>query len=174
MKKFFSALVLTAFSVVLAGCASYRWTSRVPEELRTVAVPVFENRSNVSELGPTVSQYVLREFQREGTFAIRRSGNSSLEVQGAIVSANTGAARFDRSYGMRGSEYRYTVVAEVALVNKDTGKILFEKRRYTAETTFLGAQDKLTGKHNAAERIAAELSRQIVDDVLSFPYNRIR
>ena len=24
----------------LAGCASYRWTSSVPEELRTVAVPV--------------------------------------------------------------------------------------------------------------------------------------
>ena len=164
----FVALFLAAF----AGCASYRWTSSVPEELRTVAVPVFENRTSSAELGPIVTQYVLREFQREGTFSIRRTGDSALEVQGVIVKASRDAAAFDRGYGSRASEYRYTVTAEVSLINKDTGKVLLNNRRYVAETTFLTRDDLLTSQRNAATRIAQEFARQIVDDVTSFDYER--
>ena len=155
---------------VVACCANYRWTSGVPEELRTVAVPVFENRTSSSELGPIVTQYVLREFQREGTFKLRRTGDSALEVQGSIVKASRDPAAFNRGYGSRASEYRYTVVAEVSLINKDSGKVLLNNRRYVAETTFLTRGDLLTTQRDAAARIAQEFARQIVDDVTSFPY----
>ena len=160
------------FLAAFAGCSSYRWTSSVPEELRTVAVPVFENRTSSSELGPIVTQYTLREFQREGTFSIRRSGESALEVQGAIVKASRVVAAFDRSYGSRASEYRYMVTAEVSLINKDTGKVLMNNRRYVAETTFLTRGDLLTSQRDAAARIAQDFARQIVDDVTSFDYER--
>ena len=163
-----SSVVLSL--AALAGCASYRWTSSVPEELRTVAVPVFENRTSSAELGPIVTQYVLREFQREGTFSIRRSGDSALEVQGSIVKASRDPAAFNRGYGSRASEYRYTVTAEVSLINKDTGKALLNNRRYEAETTFLTRGDLLTTQRDAAARIAQEFARQIVDDVTAFPY----
>jgi hypothetical protein len=159
--------------VAVAGCANYRWTSRVPEELRTVAVPVFENRTMSAELGPVVTQCVLREFQREGTFKIRRSGDSSIEVQGALVSISHGALSYDRSYDNRGREFRYRVTAEVSIINKETGKVLQDNRRYTAETTFLAiGGDVLTARRDAAARIGVDLARQIVDDVTSWPYNK--
>ena len=161
---------LASVALLLVGCSSYRWTSNVPEELRTVAVPVFENRTSSAELGPIVTQYVLREFQREGTFSIRRSGDSALEVQGSIVKASRDPAAFNRGYGSRASEYRYTVTAEVSLINKDTGKVLLNNRRYMAETTFLTRGDLLTTQRDAAARIAQEFARQIVDDVTSFAY----
>ena len=161
---------LASVALLLVGCSSYRWTSNVPEELRTVAVPVFENRTSSAELGPIVTQYVLREFQREGTFSIRRSGDSALEVQGSIVKASRDPAAFNRGYGSRASEYRYTVTAEVSLINKDTGKVLLNNRRYMAETTFLTRGDLLTTQRDAAARIAQEFARQIVDDVAAFPY----
>jgi len=167
-----SRLTFLSLALLLAGCANYRWTSRVPEELRTVAVPIFENRTSATELGPVATQYVLREFQREGTFAIRRSGDSALEVQGTIVKASRDAAAFNRGYGSRASEYRYTVTAEVSLINKDTGKVLLNNRRYVAETTFLTRGDLLTTQRDASARIAQDLARQIVDDVTSYPYNR--
>ena len=160
------------FLAAFAGCSSYRWTSSVPEELRTVAVPVFENRTSSSELGPIITQYTLREFQREGTFSIRRSGESALEVQGSIVKASRAVAAFDRSYGSRASEYRYMVTAEVSLINKDTGKVLMNNRRYVAETTFLTRGDLLTSQRDAAARIAQDFARQIVDDVTSFDYGK--
>ena len=166
----------TGFAIILpvlaiCGCANYRWTSSVPEELRTVAVPVFENRTASAELGSIVSRYVLREFQREGTFTIRRSGGSSIEVQGSIVKAERHPVSFDRAYGSRADEYRYLVTAEVSIINKDAARVLQSNRHYTGETTFLVQGDLLTAQDNAAQRIAQDIARQIVDDVVSFPYD---
>ena len=64
------ALSLSAGLLLTCGCASYKFRSSVPEELRTMAVPVFENASGYPEIDAVVTQYVLREFQREGTFKI--------------------------------------------------------------------------------------------------------
>lgn len=171
MKRVCQGFALVLPVLALCGCANYSWTSHVPDELRTIAVPVFENRTMSAELGPIVSQYVLREFQREGTFSIRRSGASSIEVQGSIVKAERRPVSYDRAYGSRADEYRYLVTAEVSVINKDAGRVLQTSRRYTGETTFLVQGDLLTAQRNAAQRIAQDLARQIVDDVVSFPYD---
>lgn len=73
---------------------------------------------------------------------------------------------------MRAGEYRYYVTAEVSIVNKDSGKVLQDARKYVAETTFMVQGDLMTGQRDAAQRIAADLARQIVDDVVSYPYNK--
>ena len=172
MKRVCKGFALVLPVLAICGCANYRWTSSVPEEMRTIAVPVFENRTMSAELGPIVSQYVLREFQREGTFSIRRSGASSIEVQGSIVKAERRPVSYDRAYGSRADEYRYLVTAEVSIINKDAGRVLQANRRYTGETTFLVQGDLLTAQRNAAQRIAQDLARQIVDDVVSYPYDR--
>ena len=167
-------LLLLVPALILSGCGvNYRWTSRVPEEIRTVAVPAFSNQSGAAELGAITTQYTLREFQREGTFSIRRAGDSSIEVQGSIVSAERRPVSFMRGYGMRAGEYRYYVTAEVSIIDKDRGKVLQNNRKYKAETTFMTqGGDLLTGQRDAAQRIAAALARQIVDDVVSYPYNK--
>ena len=167
-----AAAALSALAM-LCGCGTdYAWRPSVPSGMRTVAVPTFRNESDLQEAGAMASRQLLREFQREGTFAIRRTGNSSLEVQGVIVKASRDPAAFNRGYGSRASEYRYTVTAEVSLINKDTGKVLLNNRRYVAETTFLTRGDLLTTQRDAAARIAQEFARQIVDDVTSFDYGK--
>jgi hypothetical protein len=72
--------------------------------MRTVSVPTFRNESDVVEIGAVATRQVLREFQREGTFSIRRSGSSALEVQGSIVKASRDPAAFNRGYGSRARE----------------------------------------------------------------------
>ena len=61
------ALSFAAALIFSAGCSTYRFRSPVPEELRTIAVPVFENASGFPEIDAVVTQYVLRELQHEGT-----------------------------------------------------------------------------------------------------------
>lgn len=159
-------------AVWVCGCADYRWTSSVPEELRTVAVPEFQNQSRLAELGPVTTQYTLREFQREGTFAIRRSGDSSIEVQGIIKKVEFKPVAYARGYRMRAGEYRCFATLEASLIDKDKGKVLLENRSYTAETTIAVQNDLLTAQRNAVPRLAAEFARQIVDDALNYPYGK--
>ena len=154
------------------GCANYRWTSRVPEELRTVAVPVFQNKTKVAEIGPMTTQYTLREFQREGTFAIRRSGDSSIEVQGVVTAVDFKPISYTRGYGMRAGEYRAVATVEISIINKDKGTVLVSNRPCKAETTVSVQGDNLTAQRNAVPRLSAEIARQVVDAVVSYPYNR--
>ena len=85
--RVFALSLAFAAASLLCGCASYTWRSAVPENLRTVAVSVFENRTMAAELGPVATRAVRREFEREGTFKLRRTGDAAIEVQGAIVKA---------------------------------------------------------------------------------------
>ena len=144
----------------------------MPEEIRTVAVPEFQNSTNLAELGPITTQYTLREFQREGTFSIRRSGDSSIEVQGRVTKVDFRPIAFDRGHGMRAGEYRCFATIEVTVLDKDRSKVLLAKRVHKAETTITVQGDLLTARRNCVPRLAAEFARQIVDDVLSYPYNR--
>jgi len=161
--------LIIAWSVMLAGCASYRVTPDVPEELRTIAVAVFENETGYPEVSTIVTQYAIREFQREGTMKIKSWNNedSSLKLQGVVKRGETTPVRFDRSYGSRAAEYRYTLIAEITLVERSTGKLLLDAVRVSGTTTFLTYDDMLTGMQNAYPRIAKELSRAIVDTVLA-------
>ena len=154
---------------LLTGCASYRVTSDVPEELRTITVPVFENETGYPEVSATVTQYVLREFQREGTMKIKpwEGESASLRLLGTVKHGEMHPIRFDRAYGSRASEYRYTLVAEITLVERSTGRLLLDAVQVHGTTTFLTYDDMLTGMQNAYPRIAKELSRAVVDTVLA-------
>ena len=160
-------LTLAAGLLFSAGCASYRFKSSVPEELRTISVPVFENASGFPEIDAVVTEYVLREFQREGTFKIKDVENSSFKLLGKLVKSKTHGINFDRNYGERTSEYRYSLEAEITLVERSTGKLLIDGMRVKANTTFLTHGDMLTGLQDAYPRIAKELPRSIVDAVLA-------
>ncbi|MBO5940069.1 MAG: hypothetical protein J6R18_02590 [Kiritimatiellae bacterium] len=167
--KYLFATIMAAMAVFVSGCANYKWGTSVPEEYRKVAVPVFENLTEVSELGPVVAQYTLREFQREGSYRIVKPEDAAIEIQGVLRSFTRDGIAYDRSRGMRASEYRYVVMADVSFIDKRTGKILLERNGIKGETTFLTYDDLLTGQKNAAFRIASDISRQIVNEALSLP-----
>ena len=170
MRTMFFPVALLA-SMLLSGCAGYTWGTSVPKEYRKVSVPVFENMTEVSEIGPIVTQYTLREFQREGSFKIVRPADAAIEVQGVLRSMDREGVAYDRGQGMRASEYRYVIVADVTFVDKKNGKVLLERKGIQGSTTFLTNDDLLTGQKNASFRIADDIARQIVNDALALPFS---
>lgn len=168
MRTLFSRHLLFSIAglALLSGCATYYVTSSVPEELRTISVPIFENKTGYPEFGVIATQYTLREIQREGTLSIAPLDSASLKLL-CSVNFEKHPVNFNRSYGSRASEYRYKLIASVTLVERSTGKLLLDNVRVEAGTTFLTHDDMLTGMQNAAPRISKELSRAIVDMILA-------
>jgi len=159
--------VLATVLFVAAGCSTYRFHSSVPDELRTIAVPVFENASGYPEIDAVVTQYVLREFQHEGTFKLKSLDKASLKLLGKLIRTDMTPLSYDRNYVSRAAEYRYSIEAEITLVERGTGKLLIDGMRVKASTTFLTHGDMLTGMQDSYPRAAKELSRAIVDAVLA-------
>lgn len=166
------AAIALAAALVSAGCASYTWKPSVPEDMRTVSVPTFRNESTVTGLGSAVARQVLREFQREGTYAIRTAGDSAIEVQGVVRDADSHSVAYARKTGERNREHRLTAVAVVSFIDKRSGRILVDNRKYSAQTSFLAGDDILTGERDASGRLAEDFARQIVDDALSLRFEQ--
>ena len=162
---------LLAVSAAVCGCSSsYSWRSSVPEEVRTVSVPTFRNESNVSEFGAVATRQLLREFQREGTFRIRTTGDSAIEIQGVIKSVSPSLAAYDRRSGGRIAGYDVSATAEISVIDKRSRKVLVDNRRYVARATFTAGQDKTTAVRDASGRLADDLAQQVVDDLLNLKW----
>lgn len=158
-------------AIFLGGCASeYSWTPMVPSEMRTVAVPTFRNESNVVELGSVMSREVLREFQREGTFVIKRSDDASLEVQGVVKGVAENGESYNRRAGYRTSAYELTAEVDISVIDRKNSRVLVDNRRYVARTTLTVMQDLSTAERDASGRLAVDLAHQVVDDVLNLKW----
>ncbi len=165
--------LLLALSLVgvLCGCgANYRWRPSVPAAMRTVAVPTFRNDSELQEIGAIAARQVLREFQREGTFKIRPAGDAALEIQGVARAVSSGTAAYDRRSGLRISGYELVGTFEVSVIDKRAGKVLADNREYTARAAYATGQDQTTAQRDASGRLAEDLARQVVDDVLNLKW----
>ncbi len=154
-----------------SGCATdYRWTLDVPEKMRSVAVPVFRNESAVVELGPVMTRETLREFQREGTFSIKRVDDAALEVQGIIRGVSVNGESYNRRSGFRTSAYEMTAEVLVSIIDHVSSRVLIDNRKYTARTTVTVMQDMSVAERDASGRLAGDLARQIVDDVTNLKW----
>ena len=164
-------LVLMVASALVCGCATdYSWRSSVPEAMRTVSVPTFRNESEVNELGAVASRQLLREFQREGTFKIRTTGDAALEIQGVVKSASCGMSAYDRRIRGRIAAYDCSATVEVSVIDKRNRKVLIDNRTYKAETPVTSGQDITTSMRDASGRLADDLARQVVNDVLNLKW----
>lgn len=168
MRKTFSVV---AVALTLCGCmTAYKWTSSVPEGMRTVSVPTFRNESDMTEIGNVTTRQILREIQREGTFKIARQADAAVEIQGVIKSASSGYSAGDRRSGSRLGEYLFTVVAVVSVIDRVNGRVLVNNRQYAASTTYVSNQDTMTAGRDASGRAAEDLALQIVDDLTSMQW----
>ena len=160
-----------AFALAFAGCATdYSWRSSVPVDARTVTVPTFRNESSVSEVGALASRQLLREFQREGTFKVRTSGEAAIEVQGVIKSVKPAMAAYNRRAGGRVAAYDLSATAEISVIDKRARKVLVDNRKYVANATFTAGQDRTTAIRDASGRLMDDLARQVVDDILNLKW----
>ncbi|MBQ0033312.1 MAG: hypothetical protein KBT68_11005 [bacterium] len=171
MKPLVVSCWLLAVSAAVCGCSSsYSWRPSVPEEVRTVSVPTFRNESNVSEFGAIATRQILREFQREGTFKIRMTGDSAVEIQGVIKSVSPSLAAYNRRQGGRIAGYDVSATAEISVIDKRNRKVLVDNRKYVANATFTAGQDRTTAIRDASGRLADDFARQVVDDLLNLKW----
>ena len=171
MKNRLSSIPTLLLSLALCGCAAeYAWRSAVPQEKRSVFVSTFRNESEVVELGAVASRQILRELQREGTFAVARAEEAALEVQGVVRSASDALGAYDRRSGLRVSAYDMTARVEITVIDCRTRKVLVDAKPYVARTTMTAGQDLTTARRDASGRLMDDLSRQVVDDLLNLKW----
>lgn len=154
--------------LALTGCGSsgYRFSDAYRTDVRTVAVPMFENATFAHGMEATLTDAIVKEIHRTTPWRVAPSDAADTTLSGAITAA-------DLRRLSRGSETGLVQESAVELTvtfewkRNATGEVLVARRNFRAAEPFVparGAQERIElGEHASAD----ELARTIVAELRS-------
>ena len=157
-------LFLAACGYHVAGTAS-----RIPPDVKTIAVPPFKNQSSTFRIEQQLTSAVTRELLERTHYRILPSAaGADAVLTGAVKDVRARAITFDVNTG-RATSLQVRVTAEVKLEDLHSHRVLFANSNYMFREEYqvsespsaLFQEDK-----PALDRLAHDLARTLVTDIL--------
>jgi len=143
--------------------------SRIPPDVKTIAVPAFKNMSSRFRIEQQVTAAVTREFLERTHYRISPSPDGADAVlTGTVKDVRARAVTFDTNTGIATS-LQVQVTADVKLEDRHSHKVLFSNNNYLFHEEYqvsetpaaLFEEDK-----PALDRLSRDLARTLVTDIL--------
>jgi len=164
-----AAVLAAAVLAAAAGCGYHlRGTgSFLPASIKTMSIPVFDNRTTRYELDIKLTRAVINEMVARGKVTLASDpAKSDAVLEGEITSftatpvAFTGEAKADR--------YTVTVKAKISLMERAENKALFSNPSfvYVEEYEVPSGRDFESVQTEALDKIAEKFARSLVATIL--------
>lgn len=158
----FAAAIL--FSGCLAGCF-YTVRTSVPGHIKTIAIPVFVNRTLQPTLETDLTQVVIDRFQKDNHLALAEAGSADAVLEGTLVNYENRVYRFDEN--AQAQEYIVTVTMDAVVKDQVKNKDLWSQQGIRASATYqLGgaqARTEADARKEAVEQLADILLSRTVE-----------
>ena len=112
-------LLLVSFSFTGCGYQIAGRGGHIPGGVRTIAIPVFENRTLEPIVEEELTPVVIREFLRDSRIEVVSRSQAALVLQGSVTSYKESPLSFDQNQNVL--EYRITVITHLILVRQSSG-----------------------------------------------------
>ncbi len=155
-----SLLILSACGYHMAGTGSH-----LTPGMKSVFIPVFENKTMEPIVEEELTPAVIREFLQDGRIEVADSSRADMVLKGSVVSYKETPISFDASQNVL--EYRIMVTTHLILL-KNNSLSLWEKD-ITSTAEYAVSSDVMTtrvSKLLALREIARNLSEEVTDRVL--------
>lgn len=159
--KFTKYLLLSALSLVFAGCAGYQVGSTLPDNVNSVSLRVINNTDEPS-IEVEVMKALRAELQMDGRLKIRSKEDADTVLTVTLNSFNLNALAFDRRRGSLAREYRMVLNASSVLRYAETDEVILENPSLLGEFEFPYAVDLTTAKLGALPGASRDLARKVV------------
>lgn len=152
------ALMLAA----LAGCG-YSLRGTLPDHVRTVAVPVFANKTSEPAVENLLTQAVVQAFSTNGRLRVVKPEEADAILEGEVVGYEIQALAFDPRASIR--QYRLVVTMNLRFRDVRRKTLLFEQARFQEKADFrvIGVVSQTISREESALQAAAvDIARAIV------------
>ena len=169
-----AAIVL--LSAVVSGCG-YALAGRgsfLPADIRTVGVPLLENRTNTARIEQMITDKVRTEFIGRGKYEIvPTSAGADAVLSGAITSISTDPVGVTDQ--QLASRYLFTITMSVRFTDSRSRQVLWSNEALTFRAEYdtrTRGTAQLTGavlleqEGPAVERLSTDLARSVVSSIL--------
>ena len=152
------ALVLAT----LGGCG-YSLRGTLPEHVKTVAVPVFANKTSEPAVENFLTQAVVQAFSTNGRLRVVKPEEADAILEGEVVGYEIQALAFDPRASIR--QYRLVVTMNLRFRDVRRKTLLFEQARFQEKADFrvIGVVSQTISREESALQAAAvDIARAIV------------
>jgi hypothetical protein len=143
--------------------------TRIPPDVKTIAVPAFKNQSATVRIEQQVTAAVTREFlERTHYRVLANPADADAVLTGAIKSIRTRAVTFDINTG-RATTLEIQVATDVKLEDIHSHKVLFSNSNYVFYEEYQVSESPsalFEEDRPALQRISHDLARSLVTDIL--------
>jgi outer membrane lipopolysaccharide assembly protein LptE/RlpB len=156
-------LAVVVMAVSIAGCG-YTVRGHLPEHIKTVAVPVFVNRSTEPFVEGLITRAIVQAFSTNGRLKVVKVEDADAILEGEVASYVLSSIAFDPRANVR--QYRLTVTLHLRLRDVKQGKIIFEQSGFQERADFQvvsAVADTISREETAVSQAAAEIARTVVN-----------
>lgn len=163
--------ILAVFAMALSGCGYHTagQATRLPANVRIIAVPMFVNQTQTYSIEQLLTRDVVRELvARTHYHVVNDAGQTAdLVLKGTVVSAQAAPLTYD-AQSKRISSAVVTVSMKVSLADH-RGRIFFENQNYTFRQEYQVSREVSSffqEETPALQRMSQDFARTLVSDVL--------
>jgi len=168
MKRIVSYILLTGLISLGAGCG-YKVSGSgkyLPEELKTVAIPDFDNKTTKAEAEQFVTYAIRDEFiKRSSMKLVDRTDQADALLEGEITRFSVKPLSY--SYIGSANQYTVSITLKVTFTNLKTNGIIYRNNNMVfTEDYEIESGDFFSQETEAIEKIAGQFARGIVSALL--------
>jgi len=143
--------------------------THLPPGVKTLAVPEFATRTDVSGTETALTEAVIREFAARTRFRVTPDSGADADavLRGTILQQAAAPLTYNAAT-QQSSSFVITIVASVTLTGRD-GTVLYRNPNYVFREQYEATTDLPTFIREdpaAIQRLSREFARQLVADVL--------
>lgn len=163
---------LSLVMTVLAGCGYHTSNSaqiRLPSGIDTIAVPIFENKTQSYRAEQVLTGAVVREFMSRSPYRVvdKDDGTADAVLRGIVVTTNLYPLTYDTQTGRQSSAI-VQINMSVKLIDK-RGRTLFENPNYQFREQYQVSREVTSffdESPAAVDRLSRDFARTLVAEIL--------
>jgi outer membrane lipopolysaccharide assembly protein LptE/RlpB len=161
--------LVAALALTACGYRTSAHSVRLPETVKTIAIPAFTNQTQTYRVEQTLTAAVVREFVSRTRFRVLNEPNSDADatLRGTVLLASAAPLTYDSQTG-RASTALLTVTMRVSLVDRK-GTLLFDNPTYTFREQYQVSRELSSFFEEdapALDRLARDFARTLVNNIV--------
>jgi hypothetical protein len=175
LRSFSFIALISPFICLAGGCGystigsepvgGYQWHSLYPEDVKTIAVPIFTNKSFRRNEEFQLTKALITQIEAKTQYKVVPRERADTILEGEITSINVRRVS-DNVLTAVPQENLYVVVVDFSWKDQRTGRIRVQRQNFEQDTTFyptLG-EGEFVGSQQAAEKLASGIVEQLQAD----------
>jgi outer membrane lipopolysaccharide assembly protein LptE/RlpB len=172
MRPLLGLITASPLLLLATGCGYHTMGSaaHIPEDVHTIAVPFFANRTQFSHTEVALTEATVHELNTRTKFHVlprEDAGDADAVLKGTVLSESIVPYTYNVTTG-QSSSYMITLIASVSLTDRD-GRVVYRHDGYTFHQQYEATSDLGTFVQEdspAMTRLSRDFAQSLVSDML--------